>query len=240
MFLPQEHIQNATLAGGVSVGATADMLLTPFGSIVMGTLSGLVSTLGYRYVTPYLTSKWKITDTCGVNNLHGMPSLMGGLFSVLMTAIANPDMYDRYNYDSAQSSFHEIFPLAGYYNTTTGKWESDAYFWGEGGWSGPKQAGRQMLAIVVTLLFAIGGGALTGLLMMCVARWQAEHNDKKDSQGRVNHLALEACHSIVYPEDLPKEQLFDDAFFFQEEEGDLNLNVPSILISGENNNGFTT
>ena len=31
---------------------------------------------------------------------------------------------------------------------------------------------RQMLAILVTLLFALGGGALTGLLMMCVARIQ--------------------------------------------------------------------
>ena len=79
-----EHIQNATLAGGVSVGATADMILTPLGAIIMGCLSGaaivsspfhrsfwktcetkfwsigLVSTLGYRYVTPYLTKKWKV------------------------------------------------------------------------------------------------------------------------------------------------------------------------------------
>ena len=35
-----EHIQNATLAGGVSVGATADMILTPLGAIIMGCLSG--------------------------------------------------------------------------------------------------------------------------------------------------------------------------------------------------------
>ena len=36
-----EHIQNATLAGGVSVGATADMILTPLGAIIMGCLSGV-------------------------------------------------------------------------------------------------------------------------------------------------------------------------------------------------------
>ena len=42
-----EHIQNATLAGGVSVGATADMILTPLGAIIMGCLSGaaIVSSL---------------------------------------------------------------------------------------------------------------------------------------------------------------------------------------------------
>jgi hypothetical protein len=26
---------------------------------------------------PYLRDKWKICDSCGVNNLHGMPSLLG-------------------------------------------------------------------------------------------------------------------------------------------------------------------
>merc|ERR1712080_369645 len=61
-----EHIQNATLAGGVVVGATADMMLTPLGAVFAGALGGAVSTLGYQYVTPYLASRWKVTDTCGV------------------------------------------------------------------------------------------------------------------------------------------------------------------------------
>jgi len=137
-----EHIQNATLAGGVSVGATADMILTPLGAIIMGCLSGLVSTLGYAYVTPYLTKKWKVTDTCGVNNLHGMPSLMGGLLSVILAAMASPAMYDQFNSDMSKSSLHEIFPHAGHFNTTLNQWQDDKVFWGEGGWSGPKQAGR--------------------------------------------------------------------------------------------------
>ena len=234
----KEHIQNATLAGGVSVGATADMMLTPCGAIVMGSLAGLVSTLGYRYVSPYLTTKWKINDTCGVNNLHGMPSLMGGLLSVLMAAIATPAMYDQFNADPSQSSLHEVFPHAGRYNASTGQWQGGGGTWGEGGWSGGKQAGRQLLAMVVTLLFAVGGGALTGLLMMCVARWQAAHRPMDN-----NHLALNASNSIVYPEDLPKEQLFDDAFFFQEEEEEFmqpvnNNHFPSVYLGGQNNTAF--
>ena len=45
-----EHVQNATLAGGVVVGGTADMMLTPGGAVVVGALAGVVSTLGFRYV----------------------------------------------------------------------------------------------------------------------------------------------------------------------------------------------
>ena len=46
-----EHIQNATLAGGVAVGAVADMILTPFGSLFMGVVAGSLSTLGYEFVS---------------------------------------------------------------------------------------------------------------------------------------------------------------------------------------------
>ena len=60
-----EHIQNATLAGGVIVGAVADMHLSPFGAIVAGSLAGIVGTLGFVHVQPYLAEKLKIIDTCG-------------------------------------------------------------------------------------------------------------------------------------------------------------------------------
>ena len=46
-----EHIQNATLAGGVAVGAVADMILTPFGALVMGMIAGSVSTIGYEFIS---------------------------------------------------------------------------------------------------------------------------------------------------------------------------------------------
>ena len=43
-------IQNATLAGGVIVGATSDLMLQPVGAFVAGCLSGIVSTCGYQIV----------------------------------------------------------------------------------------------------------------------------------------------------------------------------------------------
>ena len=42
-----------------------------------------------------------------------------------------------------------------------------------------------------------------------------QNSYNKQQNSAANHLALNTTQSIVYPEDLPKEQLFDDAFFFQ-------------------------
>jgi len=71
-------IQNATLAGGVSIGATAD-LVGPFGAIVVGALAGLLSTWGF-VKGPFFSD----VDTCGISNLHGMPGILGGLFSAFL------------------------------------------------------------------------------------------------------------------------------------------------------------
>ena len=47
----QEHIQNATLAGGVAIGAAADMVVTPFGTMVTGAIAGALSTIGYEHIS---------------------------------------------------------------------------------------------------------------------------------------------------------------------------------------------
>lgn len=47
----QVHIQNATLAGGVAMGTAAEFMITPYGSLIVGFLSGIISTFGYLFVT---------------------------------------------------------------------------------------------------------------------------------------------------------------------------------------------
>jgi len=71
-------IQNATLAGGVSIGATAN-LVGPFGALCVGGIAGLLSTWGF-VKSPFFGS----VDTCGISNLHGMPGLLGGVFSIMV------------------------------------------------------------------------------------------------------------------------------------------------------------
>jgi len=73
-------IQNATLAGGVSIGALANLNLTPGYALVVGSAAGLLSTFGFCKVQDALCSAG-LHDSCGIHNLHGMPSLLGGLLS---------------------------------------------------------------------------------------------------------------------------------------------------------------
>jgi ammonium transporter Rh len=46
----QVHIQNATLAGGVAIGTACDMMIYPYGALIVGVLGGSLSVIGYRYI----------------------------------------------------------------------------------------------------------------------------------------------------------------------------------------------
>ena len=42
--------QNACLSGGVAVGAIADLMLQPYGALLIGSFAGMISTVGYQIV----------------------------------------------------------------------------------------------------------------------------------------------------------------------------------------------
>jgi len=74
-------IANASLAGGVSIGATCNLVSAP-GAFGLGLAAGALCVAGYILVQPRLQSALGIVDTCGVHNLHGMPGLLGGLLAI--------------------------------------------------------------------------------------------------------------------------------------------------------------
>jgi ammonium transporter Rh len=82
-------IQNATLAGGVAMGTSADLHGNPGTSILIGFIAGLVSVIGYVHIQPWLEHKIGLHDTCGVHNLHGMPSIIGALAGLITISLSD-------------------------------------------------------------------------------------------------------------------------------------------------------
>lgn len=86
-----EVILNATLAGGVIMGASCDIIEHVYISIIVGLLAGSVSAIAFIKITPYLKEKINLSDTCGVNNLHGIPSIMGCIVSAIACLFLNAE-----------------------------------------------------------------------------------------------------------------------------------------------------
>jgi ammonium transporter Rh len=78
-------IANASLAGGVAIGASCANV-TPGWSILIGSVAGAISVVGYTMIQPRLQKATGGVDTCGVHNLHGMPGVFGGLIAAVFVA----------------------------------------------------------------------------------------------------------------------------------------------------------
>jgi ammonium transporter Rh len=81
-----EDILNATLAGGVIIGAPSGLFTNPAASLCVGFFGGFVSTVCFKNLGHKLQNTFGIYDTCGVHNLHGIPGILGGIFSAIAVA----------------------------------------------------------------------------------------------------------------------------------------------------------
>lgn len=84
--LNMEIVLNASLAGGVAVGSAADIIVSPFGSMIAGFITGAISASGFAYISAFVKKHIKLHDTCGVLNLHGIPGVIGALLSAIMAS----------------------------------------------------------------------------------------------------------------------------------------------------------
>ncbi|XP_014234560.1 ammonium transporter Rh type A isoform X2 [Trichogramma pretiosum] len=154
------HVQNSTLAGGVAIGTAAGMMCQPVGALTIGAISGVISVLGYKHLTPWMQNRLRIHDTCGVHNLHGMPAVLAGLFGALLAGLATEA---DYNY-----ALYEIFPARipslGQNLTEINNSYQLSLRPGPNRTAG-MQASYQLLALAVTLVVAIVSGLVTGLIL---------------------------------------------------------------------------
>jgi ammonium transporter Rh len=193
-----EHIQNATLAGGVAIGACADLVVQPFGALIVGFTAGAISVWGFDKVSPWLQEKLHVHDTCGVHNLHGMPAVLGAILSCIMAAVATPESYGGSN--ALRTVYPALFQDGNIPPITPGA-----------------QAINQLIASIVTLVVALVGGALTGLLLHYIERWQ--HIDDAYHRGMtILRLALSVGSLTSGVVDatahMPVDAYFDDNVLF--------------------------
>jgi ammonium transporter Rh len=76
-------IANASLAGGVAIGATCASANHPT-AFLIGILAGTLSTFGFAVIQSRIEKTFRMIDTCGVTNLHGWPGLLGGIAAVFV------------------------------------------------------------------------------------------------------------------------------------------------------------
>ena len=83
--------------------------------------------------------KYGIYDTCGVNNLHGIPGIIGGLGGFISASLADNTLYG--------DNISTIFPARA------------------NGRSAIEQGLYQLAALVTTLCISLCGGLITGFIV---------------------------------------------------------------------------
>uniref|UniRef100_A0A7N9AMF7 Rh family, C glycoprotein b n=1 Tax=Mastacembelus armatus TaxID=205130 RepID=A0A7N9AMF7_9TELE len=140
--LDMVHIQNSTLAGGVAVGTAAEFMLMPYGSLIVGFCCGIISTMGYIYLSPFMEKHLKIQDTCGIHNLHAMPGVIGGIVGAITAAAATEPVY-------GSEGLIKTFGFEDHFEHRTPA----------------EQGGYQAAGMCVALCFGIGGGIIVGCIL---------------------------------------------------------------------------
>jgi len=154
-------IQNATLAGGVAVGSSSDLVIQPWGALCIGLVAGWLSVYGYVYISPWLERKIGLHDTCGIHNLHGMPGILGAVGGAISAALAGDSHVAGDNVNNIfpfrAPSTEEAAIAQGWFDLATNK----TLPLGEDRSAG-EQAGYQLAALGVALALALFGGWLAG------------------------------------------------------------------------------
>jgi ammonium transporter Rh len=86
--IDMEVLLNATLAGGVAIGSSCDLITNCGFAMIVGAIAGGISSFGFLKLNAFCKEKLNLHDTCGVQFLHGIPGLLGGFVSAITVGSA--------------------------------------------------------------------------------------------------------------------------------------------------------
>lgn len=158
--LTMADIQNVTLAGGVTVGASVDMMISPVAAYALGIMGCTACFFGYRYLSPFLAQNMRIQDQCGIHNLHGLTGLISSTAGICAILLAKeetygPSMYQIFSHRApplGDPKLLELQKLIPGLKPGLGR-------------SAEEQALYQLAAIFSTIAAATIGGVITGSVM---------------------------------------------------------------------------
>jgi len=142
------------------VGSTVDLMIGPYGALLIGIVGAAITILGMQYTSPFLRERLHLHDTCGVNNLHGLTGVFGGLVGVIMACKATIDIYGP--------EVYEIYPAMAPKDNGTFLWKLQQFQPNvqPGDDRTPlSQAAYQMMALVTSFFVSLIGGVITGLII---------------------------------------------------------------------------
>ncbi|GAB6024249.1 hypothetical protein CHUAL_008945 [Chamberlinius hualienensis] len=154
------HIQNASLAGGVAIGSVVDLMISPYGALLMGMGGAIITVLGMEFTGPFLRHRLHLNDVAGVNNLHGLTGIFGGLVGAVMACRASEDLYGP--------SLYQIYPAMAPKTNQTAllRLQQLLPVIEMGDERSPlAQAAYQLMAIITTFFLSLFGGLLTGMIL---------------------------------------------------------------------------
>lgn len=151
------HIQHATLAGGIAVGSVADLSIDIYVALIIGSVAGLLSTISYLFIDPFVRRFLKLHDTCSVLSLHLIPGLLASLLSALFALVSSHKEYGNDLYDH--------YPARAPAVNTTEYTEQNIKSTDGSGRSALGQAGFQLIALAISFGVALISGAITGLFL---------------------------------------------------------------------------
>lgn len=158
--LTMADLQNVTLAGGVTVGASVDMMISPAAAYGLGMMGCTACMLGYRYMSPFLARRLRIQDQCGIHNLHGLTGLISCAAGICVILMANEEDYGP--------SFYEIFTHRAPAEGDPKLLELQRLIPGLQpglGRTAREQAFFQVAAVLSTIGMSAVGGTLTGFVL---------------------------------------------------------------------------
>lgn len=133
----------ASLAGGVAISTSSGLFTNLAGPLVTGIVAGVISVLGYKYLSDILERKLGLYDTCGIHNLYALPGFFGGIISAIVVAAYTTDPL----YNDDQKNYLPFY-------------NNDRSFF--------LQGGNQIAGLFISIGIAIVTGIIAGLLMRMV------------------------------------------------------------------------